>query len=74
MYFYFLTDSCSIPVRFSFVMIWHLFCFLICFTMILLGCDFTVLGPMATFQSVRAYQCCYQAKCLTPQTNVTENQ
>ena len=38
------------------------------------GCDFTVLGPMATGQSARVSQRCYQATCLTLQTNVTENQ
>ena len=53
----------SIPLRFGFVMLWYLICFLICFTMILSGCDFTVLGPMATGQSARASQCCYQATC-----------
>ena len=71
--FYFPTDSCSIPLRFGFVMLWHLFCFLICFTMILSGCDFFVLGPMATGQSAGASRC-YKTTCLTPQTNVIENQ
>ena len=33
--FYLHTDSCSIPLQFSFVMLLHLFYFLICFTTIL---------------------------------------
>ena len=68
------SDNCSIPLRFGFVMLWPLFCFLICFTMILYGCDFTVLGPVVTGQSARSSHCCYWAACLTPQTNVTENE
>ena len=62
----------SLTVRFCHAMTSVLFSCLL--HMILSGCDFTVLEPMATGQSARASQCCYQATCLTPQTNVNENQ
>ena len=68
------TDSCSITLLLGFVMLRHLFLFLICFTMIMYGYAFTVLGLVATDQFARASQCCYQATCLTPQTNVDKNQ